>query len=66
QITASFSGQPNSFTVDGYSDALNTFLLGLGLRLKMAPGKTVVLGYDGEFGQDYLSNRLSAWLKIDF
>ncbi|MBU4276361.1 MAG: autotransporter outer membrane beta-barrel domain-containing protein [Proteobacteria bacterium] len=66
QITASFSGQPNSFTVDGYSDALNTFLLGLGLRLKLAPGRTVVLGYDGEFGQDYLSNRLSAWLKIDF
>ncbi|MBU2519112.1 MAG: autotransporter outer membrane beta-barrel domain-containing protein [Proteobacteria bacterium] len=66
QITASFNGQPNSFTVEGYSDALNTLLLGLGVKLKLAPGRTVVVGYDGEFGQDYMSNRLSAWLKIDF
>lgn len=66
QITASFSGQTDSFTVEGYGDALNTLLLGLGLKLKLSPGRTVVVGYDGEFGQDYLSNRLSAWLKIDF
>ncbi|MBI5603750.1 MAG: autotransporter outer membrane beta-barrel domain-containing protein [Deltaproteobacteria bacterium] len=66
ELKTSLSGQPGSFTVNGYSNSSGSFLPRLGLTAQGWGKTSFFLRYEGDFRSDFMGHTINAGLQVPF
>jgi len=65
-LKASLSGQPESFTVNGYSNSSCSFLPKLGITVKGWGRTSLFLRYEGDLRSDFIDHIINAGIQVPF
>ena len=66
ELKASLSGQPGSFTVNGYSNSSSIFLPRLGITAQGWGRTSLFLRYEGDYRSDFMGHNINAGIQMPF
>jgi outer membrane autotransporter protein len=66
ELKASLSGQPGSFTVNGYSNSSTSFLPRLGITAQGWGRTSFFLRYEGDYRSDFMGHNINGGIQVPF